>query len=237
MWYLISGKLMTVIASTILIKAIKTRNRLNFFDKLTGWFLLEHLFEEYEKTAGKFFTCNEDFRRLILNLFKTARNIVFWSQLITLTEFALLTTIIVGLSWVLIFQFKLSTKTQRIFDLILLYLYTTVISLLTLKLYKTFTKYDFLMIFKSILLLSSTALIFKLMTLCALRFYKKSINIYQRNTVLLKNFTYILTSTVLGLIFSYKIITDNSINNNFNIEVTSQILPVYFLYTTILFNS
>lgn len=236
MWYLISGKLMTAIASAILIKSIKNRNQLNFFDKLTGWFLLEHLFEEYEKTAGKFFTCNEDFRRLILNLFKTARNIVFWSQLITLTEFSLLATIIVGLSWVLILHFSLSTKTQKIFDLIFLYLYTTLIGLLTLKLYKTFTKYDFLMIFRSILFLSSTALMFKLTTLRTLNFYKKSINLYPRNAVLLKNFTHIITSTVLGLTFIYKIITNNSINNNFSIEVTSQILPIYFLYNILFSN-
>ena len=72
------------------------------------------------------------------------------------------------------------------------------------------------------------------MALFALNFYEKYTKIYPKNAVLLKNFTYIIISTIVGLILMYKLITNNLANNNFNIEVTAQIMPVYFLYRTLL---
>jgi len=224
---------MTIIASTILVKSIKDHEQLTFFDKLAGWFLLEHVFEEYAKTAGKFFTCNEDFRRLILNLFKTTRNILFWSQLITLTEFTLLITIIIGLSWFLVLQLKLNPKTNKIFDLIFLYFYLTLTLLLLIKLCKTFTKYDFLIIFKGVTILLLITFTFKSTSLTILNFYNKFIKPYHKVITPLKLYTYMVTCFILTIIFIFKIIIYNTLNNNINVELTTQILPVYLLYYTL----
>jgi len=94
MWYFISGKIMSVLCLMILSKSLKTFPDLIFFDNCMGWFLIEHIFEEYNLTAGKFFLINEDFRTLIRNLVVIIRNLIFLAQALNPLEFIIVNLIL-----------------------------------------------------------------------------------------------------------------------------------------------
>lgn len=94
MWYFISGKIMSVLCLMILSKSLKTFPDLIFFDNCMGWFLIEHIFEEYNLTAGKFFLINEDFRTLIRNLVVIIRNLIFLAQALNPLEFIVVNLIL-----------------------------------------------------------------------------------------------------------------------------------------------
>jgi hypothetical protein len=87
MWYIISGKLMSGLCLTILSKSLAPISNLILFESSMGWFLFEHVFEEYHLTAGKFFLINEDFRTLVRNSVVIIRNFIFLAQALNPLEF------------------------------------------------------------------------------------------------------------------------------------------------------
>ena len=212
---------MSLLALTTLCKYIKDKEKLSFFNKFTGWFLVDHLFEEYKKTSGKFFTCNKDFRRLILNLCKTVRNITFWSQVITLSEFMLLAIILVGLTWVMVLQLTRKSNRHNFVDLIFLYFYVSLNVLLTIKLYKLFTNYDLLIILKILVLLFIIILSCQLIYLLPLKIHSLITKNSKNQTTYLKILSYILLTGFLTIIFFYNLFMTNDQNNNFVIEITT----------------
>ena len=106
MWYIIAGKIVSLVSYYVFYKVLFEPNTLSVFDQICGWFLIEHIFEDYEKTAGKFFITNSDFRNLIKNFLIIIRNIVFWSHMLTLLEFLLILSTLFLLIFILSYFFK-----------------------------------------------------------------------------------------------------------------------------------
>ena len=86
MWYFISGKSMSLLVFVVLVKSLQNFIDLSLFESSIGWFLMEHVFEEYSLTAGKFFLINGDFRTLIKNFIVIIRNIIILPQIFILLE-------------------------------------------------------------------------------------------------------------------------------------------------------
>ena len=78
MWYVVAGKIMSLVCYFVLVKLFINLNELHVIDKSIGWFLFEHVYEEYSVSAGKLFLMNEDFRSLIKNFLLLARNLIFF---------------------------------------------------------------------------------------------------------------------------------------------------------------
>ena len=74
----------------ILVKAVLNFNHLIVSESFLGWFLIEHLFEEYCLTANKFFLINDDFRNLIKNFGMIIKNIFLIIQPFNLIDILLL---------------------------------------------------------------------------------------------------------------------------------------------------
>ena len=80
---------MSVLCFFVFFQGVADPLNLDIVNRLFGWFFLEHLFEDYEINAGKFFLINADFRKLIKNFLIVVRNIIIWSHLLTFAEFLL----------------------------------------------------------------------------------------------------------------------------------------------------
>lgn len=89
MWYLVSGRVLSSIVFILISKLFLNFSVLNLelSDKMIGWFLIDHIFEEYRFTSGKFFLINEDYRSLIINIIILIRNLCFFAQLLNPVEF------------------------------------------------------------------------------------------------------------------------------------------------------
>lgn len=102
MFYLISGKILSVFVFLLVYKLFKTFPDLILFENVMGWFVVDHILEEYNFTSGKFFLINEDFRSLIRNLVVLIVSVFFFSQQISLLEFLFINTCLVLIVLVLI---------------------------------------------------------------------------------------------------------------------------------------
>ena len=94
MLYLITGKLLSL-KSYSLYFSVCHSEYLETIENLLGWFLLEHVFEEYETTPGKLFIIYEDFRTLMVNLLRIIRNLLFVAQFFTEQEFFLINFLLI----------------------------------------------------------------------------------------------------------------------------------------------
>ena len=126
MWYLLAGKLMSLITYFVFYKLLITPYDLNLLNRVFGWFLIEHVYEEYHMTAGEFFFINSDFRTLIKNLLIVVRNILTWSHILTLTEFTLTVSILILLMYFLFHFLKINKIKSKKTEIIILIYYTFV---------------------------------------------------------------------------------------------------------------
>jgi hypothetical protein len=94
MWYFVAGKVMSLSTVMALFNLLNNGELTLSLEKLLGWFLIEHIFEEYSFTAGKFFLINEDFRTLIKNLLIIARNLIFLAQALDPLEFLIINIVL-----------------------------------------------------------------------------------------------------------------------------------------------
>lgn len=90
MWVLLAGNLLSLLSYSVYFSYLSDVNSLSKTEKLLGWFLIEHVFEEYKTTSGKLFLVYDDFRELITNLLSISRNVFFIAQYFTPVEFILL---------------------------------------------------------------------------------------------------------------------------------------------------
>ena len=95
MWYFIAGRLMSSLTLLVLYKSLQSIGYLPMFDLSVGWFLIDHVFEEYGLTAGKLFLINNDYRTLITNLILILRNFYLFAQLITFSEFLAINSVLI----------------------------------------------------------------------------------------------------------------------------------------------
>jgi hypothetical protein len=87
MWYFVAGRLMSLLTIALMLKLSHNFLDLGVYERFIGWFFVEHVFEDYSLTAGKFFLVSEDFRTLIKNLLIIIRNFIFLAQVFTPLEF------------------------------------------------------------------------------------------------------------------------------------------------------
>ena len=75
---LISGKILSFIVYKLCLEffIVKKMHSLTILQCSVGWFLIEHIFEEYKTTAGKLFLINEDFRTVITNSVLIINNLI-----------------------------------------------------------------------------------------------------------------------------------------------------------------
>ncbi len=235
-WYFLAGKIATLI------------NYFFFYELTThtifygswpmhifsGWFFIEHIFEEYTITSGKLFLINKNFRTLIRNLLLLNRNILFWPQVSKLAEFLLSSFLLSLFFYYLIFliiQNQLLKKKEV--TLLLYYLFISYILLLKIFIFLNwFNIYFtlklvilFFVIFLSILVMFIQIVVFYRYLLFNLK------NIRSKN-VFLKSYFYALSILLLSFNYCKVIFTINLNNNNFIQELFIQILlPYTYLYS------
>jgi hypothetical protein len=237
-WCLIAGKLMSLMFQFLLIKLFKDFSFSNFnaLEKSISWFLVEHVFEHYRLTSGKFFMINEDFRRLITNFFKIVRDLIYWSHIITINElFTLVFSVccLIYLSFVNFYsEFNTNKYTFRNF------MYCLFIVTLMFKIYFRYTKFDVLFVLRPLgIWFDCVCILFCAYLLCLVLY---NYVLYYNSTTLLrlyikylivKSYFYfacfciILYSVYLTLFF------ENTASNNFIQELTLKIVFVYtYLY-------
>lgn len=150
MWYIIAGKIVSLVSYYVFYKVLFEPNTLSVFDQICGWFLIEHIFEDYEKTAGKFFITNSDFRNLIKNFLIIIRNIVFWSHMLTLLEFLLILSTLFLLIFILSYFFKTKQLRNNVIGIIISIYYIFITYVLSLKIVVSYNWFDVYFIFKPI---------------------------------------------------------------------------------------
>ena len=150
MWYIIAGKIVSLVSYYVFYKVLFEPNTLSVFDQICGWFLIEHIFEDYEKTAGKFFITNSDFRNLIKNFLIIIRNIVFWSYMLTLLEFLLILSTLFLLIFILSYFFKTKQLRNNLIGIIISIYYIFITYVLSLKIVVSYNWFDVYFIFKPI---------------------------------------------------------------------------------------
>jgi hypothetical protein len=230
MWYLIAGKLMCLIIYFIFSKAFVYTNELSILERLIGWFFVEHLFEEYNILAGKFFLTNVDFRTLLKNLLIIFRNVFVWSHFVTLTEFLLTVSILILITYFLVYFLKLKKINANVMDIFILSYYAIIIYLLLLKTFFSFDLFDIFFIFKPI-----TALLFLCSCLfIAIRFLLFYFIVFTLNTIVrycsvvfIKTIFYVLIIFCLNILFFTFFSITLELSNNLVQELLVKILVVY----------
>jgi lysylphosphatidylglycerol synthetase-like protein (DUF2156 family) len=230
MWYLFAGKLMSLIAYFVFYKLLINLNDLNLLDRVFGWFFVEHVFEEYNKNAGKFFLTNGDFRNLIKNLLVIIRNILIWSHLLTLTEFLLTVSILILLVYFLFYFLKINKIKGKKVEVVIFVYYTLIIYILLLKTFVSFNLFDIYFIFKPILAISFVPVIMFFFYLTAMAYYRYIIN--NKNNlsvkiVLVKISFYIFIVFVIAVAFVNALLIVNFLSDNFLQEFLMKFLLIY----------
>jgi len=230
MWYLIAGKLMSLIIYFIFSKAFVYMNELSILDRLIGWFFVEHLFEEYSILAGKFFLINVDFRTLLKNVLIIFRNVFVWSHLVTLTEFLLTVSILILITYFLVYFLKLKKINADVMNIFILSYYAVIIYLLLLKTFFSFDLFDIFFIFKPI----TAILFFCSCFFIAIRFLlfyfivlRVSTIVYYCYIIFIKTIFYVLIVFCLNILFFTFLSVTLELSNNLIQEFLVKILIVY----------
>lgn len=230
LWYFFAGKLVTFISYFSFYNLIVYDKNLSLLCRMNGWIFIEHIFEEYNKTSGKFFLINKDFRSLITNLLLINRNVLFWSQLLTLIEFLFYIFFLGLLFYCLIYLILKDQKKGKRSNLLILTYYMSIIYIIFLKIIICINLFDIYSIFKYAILFCFTYLIIGFI-------YFKIIIVYNDllyNLKFVRTYFYYLIFWFLYL-SHFKILFMLSMNNNnFIQEFFIQILlPYLYLYNFI----
>lgn len=235
MWYLIAGKIMYILVYSILFKMVINFQNLSGYDQFFGWFLIEHIFEYYNQTAGKFFMVNEDFRRLVKNSFIVLRNLIFWVHFLTFIEFFLLIFLACFLLYFTFYFYSFlkitENKNYTIKNLIYILYYLFFILILNMKLYGMFSLLDLYMLGQPILLLISiifSCYYFYTTIFIFVCYFCKNLNETKKYKYLLIKFLIHLLIIFLTFFLVFEIILlFNKYTNNFIQEFIIQILLIY----------
>lgn len=237
MWCLLAGKLMALISYSIILQTIESINELNYLNTIFGWFLVEHLFEEYSKTAGKFFLVNRDFRNLIKNVLIVIRNVIGFAYFLTLVELLLSISLLITLIYCLYYLFFINKVKGVKNEMLILAYYSFIIYVLLIKLIISFNWFDVCFLVKSFLIFYFNFLIlyYFYLAICFLfnqfKCFSKKLKIRQRNVLIVKIPFYLLNMCFLLIILCYIILFISTQNNNVIQEIFAKILLFYsFIY-------
>ena len=234
-WVFLIGNLISNIVYVLLDVILINNENLQLIQKTLSWFLIEHIYEYYQKNTGKFFLTNRDFRqKLILNIFILLRNILFWSYFTTLFEFICLILNITFLSYILFLCMYYDTKEIKLNQFLFFTFYSLFLMTIFFKFYE-FTYLDLYYILKPILFFIQVLtslyciIIYFYLILNFFFLYLSNLHINFLNLLFLicKTFFYhvvviLCLMIVLGLLILY-----HKINNNFMQEFFILILYVY----------
>lgn len=233
MWYFFAGNFMSAMCYFALYKGALNPTDLTALDRLFGWFLLEHLFEDYRATAGKFFLNNIDFRTLVKNFLIVVRNIIVWSHFITFSEFLLTGSTLLLLSYFLYCSIKPKNLCTNKTTITIFTYYTLIFYFLFLKIIKTFNLFDLCLIFKPISLLVSVFaaihVTFKIFLSIFPNLFTKIFKL-SNQIVALKAMYLLLFLTFLYLWAFKSLLCLSYLNDNFFQEFLTKIVAVYFYF-------
>ena len=208
-------------------------NNFNILEKSVSWFLVEHVFEQYNLTSGKFFIINEDFRRLITNFLKIVRDLTYWPYVITITEFFSLIFTVCYLVYLGVIDFysKLSTKVKYTFKDFVYYLF---ISAFIAEIHYRYTKFDVLFVLRPLgIWFDCVCVLFYVYLFCFILynyvFYYNSnfsTQLYIKYPVI-KSYFYLMC--LFSTLYSVYFISffENATSNNFIQELALNIIFVY----------
>jgi hypothetical protein len=221
MWVLISGRVLSVFVILVIGKLFENFSDLILFEKIIGWFLVDHILEEYHLTSGKFFLINEDYRFLIRNITVLILSICFFAQILTPLEFCLVNIFLIAMFLVLT-QKKLKDKIR--FFIFFCYIYL-IHSFLIINFYFLFELLKFLVL-TSIFIFS---LGFYLYCFCLVIVYKSSLK-KLKQIILFCNTKVMLYLGLFSLEISFVVylLSESCISlNNFVSELVFMLLSVY----------
>lgn len=230
MWYLIAGKLMTLLSYFTFRKASLFINELNLLDRLIGWFFVEHIFEEHNLPPGKFFLINLNFRVLIKNFLIILRNVFIWSHFITLMEFLVIVSILLLITYFLSYFLKLKKIKFKIIEIFIFVYYIFIVYLLLLKTFLSFDLFDIYFIFNPIIVLlfitSCSFIVVRFYSLLLLLFVS-NIRVQSFFVICIKITYYFLTFLFLISLFLGFLLITFELNHNLVQECFIKLLIVY----------
>lgn len=232
-WYFSAGKTATAINYFSFRDLTLYGENSYFFHTFSGWFFIEHIFEEYNSTAGKFFLINKNFRTLVKNLLLLNRNILFWPQISKMTEF-LLIIFLLSLFFYCFFHLILENQVTKKKEILLLLYYSTILYVLLLKIFIFFNWFNICFTLKLMLvffIIFFSVLFAILQTIIFYNYWLINLKNLKFKSIFLKKYFYALI--IVFLFFNHCELTFfiHLNNNNFIQEFFIQILlPYTYLY-------
>jgi hypothetical protein len=227
MWYLIAGYSMSFVVNLVFSKVLKDKPNLSISERFLGWFFIEYAFERYNQTPGKLFLINEDFRRLVKNVIIALRNIFFFSNLLTFTEFFLYGLLPLALIYLIFFFIKVASVKNQTFKVVIIIYYTLITNILILKLYFQFSLFDLWFIGSVCLAAIILFINFYFIYVCSVVI----LNIVNFDKVWCKLAFYSCFTLIICCCLLNELVKSNLHNNNFVQEFVLKNLIVYvFLY-------
>lgn len=229
MLYFFASRLISLISYFVFYKLFINPADLSLLDRSFGWFLIEHIFEEYSMTPGKFFLTSIDFRTLIKNFLIIVRNVLVWSHFWTLLEFILAISVLILLFFVLFFFFKANTIKKKK-EVAILFYYVSVIYVIILRAFILFNLFDIYFIFQPIFIFVAFFVIIRHLRKAIICFYY--IILSKRDKIEftvtgIKTAFYIICVFVISLVFINTVLTVNIIADNVSQEFLVKFLLLY----------
>ena len=221
MRYLVTGKLLSL-GTFLLYFDIFNLNNLTTLENVFGWFLIEHIFEEYDMNAGKLFIVYEDFRSLIINMFLIARNLFFIAQFFTPFEFLFINCFLI-MSIILCIN---NVKFKKL-KILLIFVYLNILN--SFIFIDTFFIFKVFVLFLFLYFLNRCVISYAILISCTIFIRLSSLNKYGFYIKL--NFIKILLTITLicTSFFTYLIYLDtfSKFDNNFIQEFILKVLILY----------
>lgn len=220
MIFFIVGNILSLFTYSLYFSYLNNIEKFHTVEIFLGWFLLEHVFEEYNTTAGKLFLNYEDFRTLIKNVLFLARNLVFVAQILTPAEFIFINTIL----FFFIIKYKQKLKSDVV-KILIIFIYGFILnSFLFVDLNNILIGLGYM--FVLYLLFISLILYFNVMYYFVfLRVLFKTKNNFNFKLFTMKFLFYIsVTFFIIFLVIAYLIVYSNSSENFIQEFVLSNII-------------
>lgn len=221
MRYLITGKLLSL-GTFLLYFDIFNLSNLTTLENIFGWFLIEHIFEEYNTNAGKLFIVYEDFRSLIINMVLIVRNLFFIAQFFTPFEFLFLNSFLI----ILIILYINNVKFKKL-KILLIFVYLNILN--SFIFIDIFFISKVLVLFSFLYFLNKCLASYAILIFCTVFIKLSNLNKYGFY-IKLNSIKIILTITLVCTSFcAYLIYLDtfSKFDNNFIQEFTLKVLILY----------
>jgi len=221
MRYIIAGRCLCLFSYYLYILYLQNNESLQITESFLGWFLFEHVFEEYQVTPGKLFLINMDFKNFITNVMLIARNLFFIAQFFTPTEFLLIHSILI----IFVIIYKKNLKSTA-FKFVLFFIYINILnSFLFINIYNILSFLYYICGFY----LVNICFCFYFILFYFLIFSKIG-NYFGLKISVIKIFLYIVISLIFLYLWVFDLTVFISINGNFMQEFVIRYLILYLYF-------